>query len=120
MVVQGREELERKYGFVPDFHDDHVESILIAADRIEVVIRTVDGPSRLQKRNEARFKLTFRGVKEFCLQGEMYGTVHSGKRGKNRDVLGKDNYMEYRKCRVTFGTFLFEDNTEGVKQKTYI
>ena len=67
--------MESKFGFVPDFHDDHVESILITADRIEMVIRTVDGPSRIQKRNGARFKLTFQGVKEFCLKGEMYGTV---------------------------------------------
>ena len=67
--------MESKYGFIPDFHDDHVESISITADRIEMVIRTVDGSSRIQKRNGARFKLTFQGVKEFCLKGEMYGTV---------------------------------------------
>lgn len=67
--------MESKFGFIPDFHDDHVESVLITAERIEMVIRTVDGPSRIQKRNGARFKLTFQGVKEFCLKGEMYGTV---------------------------------------------
>lgn len=75
MVVQGMEELEKKFGVVPDFHDDHIESISITADRIEMVIRTEDGPSRLQKRNGARFKLTFQGVEEFCFKGAMYGTV---------------------------------------------
>ena len=75
MLVQGMEKLERKFGFAPEFHDDYVESISIAADRIEMVIRTVDGPSRLQKRNGARFKFTFQGVKEFGFKGAMYGTV---------------------------------------------
>ena len=75
MVVQGMEELERKLGFVPEFHDDHIESISITADRIEMVIRTEDSPSCLQKRNGARFKLTFQGVEEFCFKGAMYGTV---------------------------------------------
>ena len=75
MLVQGIEVLERKFGFVPDFHDDRVESILITADRIEMIIRTVDGLSRVQKRNGASFKLTFQGVREFSLKGEMYGTV---------------------------------------------
>jgi len=40
-----------------------------------LVIRTEDGPSRLQKRNGARFKLTFRDVCEFSFKGELYGTV---------------------------------------------
>ena len=75
MQVQGIEVLEKKFGFVPDFHDDHVESISITADGIEMVIRTEDGPSRLQKRNGARFKLTFQEVTEFCFKGAPYGTV---------------------------------------------
>lgn len=75
MLVQGIEVLEKKFGFVPDFHDDHVESILIATDRIEMVIRTEDGASRLQKRNGVRLKITFEGVTEFCFKGMMYGTV---------------------------------------------
>lgn len=50
MLVQGMEELERKFGFQPQFHDDYVESIIVTSDRIEIVIQTVDGPGRLQKR----------------------------------------------------------------------
>lgn len=100
MVVQGMEELEKKYGFVPDFHDDHVERILVTADRIEMELRTVDGPSRLQKRNGARFKITFQGVKSFCLQGEMYGTVSI-----ILDLLfyEKDEYVE-AKLETSLGT----------------
>lgn len=49
MLVQGMEELERKFGFQPQFHDDYVESIIVTSDRIEIVIQTVDGPGRLQK-----------------------------------------------------------------------
>ena len=75
MLVQGIEVLERKFGFVPDFHDDHVESILITADGIEMVIRTEDGLSRLQKRDGARFKIIFQGVREFSFKGVLYGTV---------------------------------------------
>lgn len=43
MLIQGMEKFERKYGFIPDFHDEHIESIVITADRIEMVIRTGDG-----------------------------------------------------------------------------
>lgn len=75
MFVQGMIELERKFGFVPDFHDDLIESILITANRIELVIQTVDGPSRVQKWNGTRLKLTFSDVTKFQFQGEMYGTV---------------------------------------------
>lgn len=111
MVVQGMEELESKYGFIPDFHDDHVESISITADRIEMVIRTVDGPSRIQKRNGARFKLTFQGVKEFCLQGEMYGTVSiildllfsekpEGVEAKLETSLGTEGFVLAKEIRI--------------------
>lgn len=48
-MVQGMDVLERKFGFVPEFHDDYVESIVITANRIEMVIRTIDGLSRVQK-----------------------------------------------------------------------
>lgn len=75
MLVQGMDELERKFGFVPDFHDDLIESILITPNRIELVIQTVDGPSRVQKCHGARVKLTFTDVRSFQFQGEMYGTV---------------------------------------------
>ncbi len=75
MLVQGMEDLERKFGFVPDFHDEQIENVSITADRIEMVIRTGAGPVWVQKRSKARIKLTFLGVKSFCLQGEMYGTV---------------------------------------------
>ena len=75
MLVQGMDVLERRFGFVPDFHDDLIESILITANRIELVIQTVDGPSRVQKWNGARVRLTFSDVTKFQFQGEMYGTV---------------------------------------------
>lgn len=75
MEVQGIEVLEKKFGFVPDFHDDHVEGIMITADGIEMVIQTVDGPSCTQKRNGARFKLIFQGVREYSFKGVLYGTV---------------------------------------------
>lgn len=75
MLVQGMEELERKFGFQPQFHDDYVESIIVTSDRIEIVIQTVDGPGRLQKRNGARFKLTCQDISEFYFKGKMYGIV---------------------------------------------
>lgn len=111
MVVQGIEVLERKFGFVPDFHDDHVESISITADRIEMVIRTEDGPSRLQKRNGARFKLTFQGVEEFCLKGAKYGTVSiildllffekpEGVEARLETSLGTEGFVLAREVRI--------------------
>ena len=111
MVVQGIEVLERKFGFVPDFHDDHVESISITADRIEMVIRTEDGSSRLQKRNGARFKLTFQGVEEFCLKGAMYGTVSiildllffekpEGVEARLETSLGTEGFVLAREVRI--------------------
>jgi len=75
MLIQGMEELEKKFGFVPDFHDEKIESIVINADRIEMVIRTGDGPAWVQSGRKARIRLTFNRVKEFCLKGMMYGTV---------------------------------------------
>ena len=75
MVVQGIEVLEKKFGFVPDFHDDYVESILVTADRIELVVRTVDGPARLEKRNGAGYKFVFQGIEEYFFKGKMYGAV---------------------------------------------
>lgn len=111
MVVQGIEVLERKFGFVPDFHDDYVESISIAADRIEMVIGTVDGPSRLQKRNGVRLKFTFEGVIEFCFKGAMYGTVSiildllffekpEGVEARLETSLGTEGFVLAREVRI--------------------
>ena len=100
MLVQGMEELEREFGFVPDFHDDTIESILIAEDRIEMVIQTEDGPSRLQKWNGARFKLTFTCVKRFSLWGELYGTVSII---LDLQFYKKDEWVE-TKLETSFGT----------------
>lgn len=99
-MVQGMDVLERKFGFVPEFHDDYVESIVITANRIEMVIRTIDGLSRVQKRDGARIKFIFTGVKEFGFKGEMYGTVSI--------ILGlkfyeKDGYVEM-KLETSMGT----------------
>ena len=92
-MLQGMEVLERKFGFVPKFHDDYVESIVITAERIEMVIRTIDGLKRVQKRNGARFKLIFTEVKEFGFKGEMYGTVSII---LDLKFCEKDDYVEMR------------------------
>lgn len=61
IVIQGMEVLERNFCFVPEFHDDYVESIVITANRIEMVIQTIDGLSRVQKRDGARLNLYLQG-----------------------------------------------------------
>lgn len=111
MLVQGMEELEKKFGFIPDFHDDYIESISITEDRIEMLIQAEDGPSRLQKRNGAMFKLTFQGVKEFCLKGAMYGTVSiildlffieksEGIEARLETSLGTEGYIQAKEVKI--------------------
>lgn len=111
MVVHGIEVLEKKFGFVPDFHDDYVESILVTADRIELVVCTVDGPTRLEKRNGAEVKFVFQGIKEYSFKGEMYGTVSiildllfferpEGVEARLETSLGTEGYVLAKEMRI--------------------
>ena len=59
-------ELEKKLGYEPDFHDDHVEKVTITGDRVEFDLKT---------ESKILYKLIFEDVKEINLKGEMWGIV---------------------------------------------
>ena len=65
-LIEGYNELEKKLGYEPDFHDDHVEKVTITRDRVEFDLKT---------ESKILYKLMFEDVKEINLKGEMWGIV---------------------------------------------
>ena len=65
-LIEGYNELEKKLGYEPNFHDDHVEKVTITSDKIQFDLKT---------ESKILYKLMFEDVKELNLKGEMWGIV---------------------------------------------
>ena len=61
-LIEGYDELEKKLGYEPDFHDDHIEKVTVTSDRIKFDLKTED---------EILYSLIFEDVKEMHLEGEI-------------------------------------------------
>ena len=60
-LIEGYNELEKKLGYEPNFHDDEVEKVIITIKRIEFQLRTVD---------DILYSLIFENLKEINLKGD--------------------------------------------------
>ena len=71
LFVCGYEKIESDYGYWPSFHDDIVEKLEISSEGITMLINM----KKLPKGMDAypKIKLMFCEVKEFHLEGEIYG-----------------------------------------------
>lgn len=71
LFICGYEKIEGDYGYWPSFHDDIVEKIEISSESITMFIKM----QTLPKGTDAypKIKLMFCDVKEFSLEGEIYG-----------------------------------------------
>ena len=65
-LIEGYAEIEKKLGYEPDFHDDHVEKVIITSDRVEFELKTESG---------VLYSLIFEDVKDINLKAEILGTV---------------------------------------------
>ena len=65
-LIGGYDELEKKLGYEPDFHDDHIEKVIITSDRMEFDLKTEDG---------IFYNLIFEDVTEIHLEGEIDSTA---------------------------------------------
>ena len=65
-LIEGYDELEKKLGYEPDFHDDHIEKVTITSDRIEFDLKT---------EGEIFYSLIFEDVKDINLKAEILGVV---------------------------------------------
>ena len=61
-LIEGYNELEKKLGYRPDFHDDNIEKVTITRDRVELDLKTV---------NEILYSLIFEDAKKINLRGEV-------------------------------------------------
>ena len=61
-LIEGYNELEKKLGYRPDFHDDNIEKVTITRDRVEFDLKTV---------NEILYSLIFEDAKKINLRGEV-------------------------------------------------
>ena len=64
--IEGYDELEKKLGYEPNFHDDKIENITITKDNIVFVLRTVD---------DVLYNLIFEDVEDIDLKGKMRGII---------------------------------------------
>ena len=62
-LIEGYDELEKKLGYKPNFHDDDIEKVTITKDRIEFELKTLDG---------VLCRLIFEDVQEINLSGEIW------------------------------------------------
>ena len=65
-LIEGYDELEKKLGYEPNFHDDNIEKVIITGDRVEFDLKT---------ESKILYKLTFEDVKKINLKGELWGKV---------------------------------------------
>ena len=65
-LIEGYDELEKKLGYEPNFHDDNIEKVTITKDGIIFDLKTVD---------KVLYKLMFEDVKEIDLKGKLWGIV---------------------------------------------
>lgn len=69
--IYGYEKIESDYGYWPSFHDDIVEKIEISSEGITMLIKMQKLPKGMD--TYPKIKLMFCEVKEFGLEGEIYG-----------------------------------------------
>ena len=55
-LIEGYNELEKKLGYEPNFHDDNIEKVTITMDGIAFLLKTVEG---------VFYSLIFEDLKEF-------------------------------------------------------
>ena len=65
-LIEGYNELEKKLGYEPNFHDDNIEKVTITRDGIIFDLKTV---------SKVLYRLIFEDVKEINLKGELWGMV---------------------------------------------
>ena len=65
-LIEGYNELEKKLGYEPNFHDDNIEKVTITKDGIIFDLKT---------ESEVLYKLIFEDVKEINFKGELWGIV---------------------------------------------
>ena len=61
-LIEGYNELEKKLGYEPNFHDDHIEKVIITRDRVEFDLKT---------ESKILYKLIFEDAKKINLRGEV-------------------------------------------------
>ncbi|OPX44624.1 hypothetical protein CLHUN_16180 [Ruminiclostridium hungatei] len=70
-LIRGHEKIESDYGYWPTFHDDIVDKIVISGEGIIMFIKMQTSPKGMDI--YPQIKLIFSGVKNFKLDGEIYG-----------------------------------------------
>ena len=65
-LIEGYNELEKKLGYEPNFHDDNIEKVTITKDGIIFDLKTV---------SKVLYRLIFEDVKEINLKGELWGMI---------------------------------------------
>ena len=68
-LIEGYNELEKKLGYEPNFHDDNIEKVTITIDRVEFDLKTVD---------KVLYSLIFEDLKEINLKGDFRFIVQLG------------------------------------------
>ena len=68
-LIEGYNELEKKLGYEPNFHDDNIEKVIITIDRIELQLKTVD---------DIFYSLIFEDLKGTNLEGDFRFIVQLG------------------------------------------
>jgi hypothetical protein len=71
LFICGYEKIESDYGYWPSFHDDIVEKIEISSESITMFIKMQKYPKG--KDRYPKIRLMFCKVKDFYLEGEIYG-----------------------------------------------
>ena len=65
-LIEGYNELEKKLGYEPNFHDDNIEKVTITRDGLIFDLKTV---------SKVLYRLIFEDVKEINLKGELWGMI---------------------------------------------
>lgn len=92
-LFDGYEQVEEHFGGFPSFHDDVIETILIAKDHVEMIIETNVYCDTRKEYVNGKVKLDFANAKGFQFRGELYGTVSII---LDLIVMKKDNMIETR------------------------
>lgn len=71
--IYGHEKIENDFGYFPSFHDDIIDRIEISSQGITFIIDMQTIPTGMS--SYPKVKLMFCEVKDFNLEGEMYGCV---------------------------------------------
>ena len=68
-IIEGYNELEKKLGYEPNFHDDHIEKVTIIKGEIIFELRTVDN---------IFYSLIFEDIQEINLKGDFKFIIELG------------------------------------------